>query len=81
MSSPYYYVSRLLAQTCELCGDTDGPFEVHHIRRLSDLNQPGRQNKPIWVKIMASRRRKTIVVCVRYHEDIHRVRTAKDQER
>lgn len=74
-------VSRLLAQTCELCGDTNGPFEVHHIRRLSDLNQPGRQNKPMWVKIMASRRRKTIVVCVRCHEDIHRVRTAKEQER
>ncbi|EOG3474580.1 hypothetical protein ACK83N_004912, partial [Salmonella enterica] len=32
-------ISRLLAQTCECCGANDGPFEVHHIRKLSDLSQ------------------------------------------
>ena len=27
-------VQRLLAQKCENCGSEDGPFEVHHVRRL-----------------------------------------------
>jgi hypothetical protein len=73
-------VSRLLAQACEMCGANDGPFEVHHIRKLSDLNQPGRKEKPLWIKRMASRRRKTLVVCVKCHKEIHRFRSAKNRE-
>lgn len=68
-------VQRLLAQKCESCGTEDGPFEVHHIRRLADLDQPGRRERPLWVKRMASRRRKTLVVCDRCHHDIHRDRS------
>jgi len=68
-------VQRLLAQTCENCGSEDGPFEVHHIRRLVDLDRPGQTERPIWVKRMASRRRKTLVVCNRCHQDIHRDRS------
>jgi hypothetical protein len=68
-------VGRLLAQECELCGTTDGPFEVHHVRKLSDLDRPGQREKPLWVKRMASRRRKTLVTCSRCHQDIHRDRS------
>ncbi len=68
-------VQRLLAQTCEHCGSEDGPFEVHHVRRLADLDRPGRRERPLWVKRMASRRRKTLVVCDRCHQDIHRDRS------
>jgi group II intron reverse transcriptase/maturase len=69
-------VSRLLAQECEVCGTTDGPFQVHHIRRLSDLDQPGRKAKPMWIKRMVARRRKTLVACVPCHEEIHRDHSA-----
>ena len=68
-------VQRLLAEICELCGSVDGPFEVHHIRRLADLNRPGQKEKPLWVKRMASRQRKTLVTCTRCHQDIHRDRS------
>ena len=45
--------------------------EVHHIRKLADLNKPGRREKPAWIHLMAKRRRKTLVVCRPCHEDIH----------
>jgi hypothetical protein len=34
--------------------------EVHHVRKLADLGQPG-PLQPRWAKAMANRRRKTIV--------------------
>ena len=68
-------VQRLLAQKCEHCGSEAGPFEVHHVRRLADLDRPGRRERPLWVKRMAARRRKTLVVCNRCHQDIHRDRS------
>jgi group II intron reverse transcriptase/maturase len=64
---------RLLAQVCEQCGATSitDTIEVHHIRALKDLEKyPGRE-KPLWVKIMAARRRKTLVLCRTCHKDIH----------
>jgi len=70
----------MLAQECEVCGATVGPFQVHHVRRLSELDQPGRNEKPLWVKQMASRRRNTLVVCVPCHEEIHRDRSAWHQK-
>jgi group II intron reverse transcriptase/maturase len=68
-------VQRLLAEVCELCGSVDGPFEVHHIRRLADLDRPGQKEKPLWIKRMASRQRKTLVTCSRCHQEIHRDRS------
>jgi hypothetical protein len=61
---------RLLAQRCELCG-AEEDCEVHHIRKLADLHKAGRKDKPAWVKRMAMRRRKTLVVCRACHEAIH----------
>jgi len=63
-------VRRLLAGGCELCGGS-GTVEVHHLRTLADLRQPGRREKPKWMQLMAMRRRKTLVVCRRCHEAIH----------
>ncbi|WP_118987949.1 HNH endonuclease [Photorhabdus sp. CRCIA-P01] len=74
-------VSRLLAQTCEICGTDEGPFEVHHVRKLCDLNKPGQRKKPLWAKIMAARRRKTLVVCVKCHKEIHKFRPTKNREK
>jgi len=55
-------VQRLLAGRCELCGK-EGPMEVHHIRRLSDIDRPGRRPKEAWERLMSARKRKTLVVC------------------
>jgi group II intron reverse transcriptase/maturase len=63
-------VQRLLANACESCGSTLN-VEVHHIRKLSDLNKPGRNSKPDWMKLMASRRRKTLVLCRECHHNLH----------
>ncbi len=63
-------LQRVLADKCELCGSKEN-VEVHHVRKLADLEKPGRREKPIWVKQMAARRRKTLVVCRKCHEAIH----------
>jgi group II intron reverse transcriptase/maturase len=63
-------IHRLLAGRCEVCGTTER-LEVHHIRKLADLNKPGRNEKPAWVQIMAKRKRKTLVACASCHDSIH----------
>jgi hypothetical protein len=64
---------RLLAQICEHCGATrlTETIEVHHIRALKDLDRYEGREKPSWVKIMAARRRKTLVLCRTCHQDLH----------
>jgi len=61
-------VQRLLAGECELCGVKDEPLEVHHIRKLADINRPGRRPKANWEKVMSARKRKTLVVCGDCHK-------------
>lgn len=63
-------IHRLVTGCCQLCGTTQR-LEVHHIRKLADLNRPGRREKPPWVQLMAKRRRKTLVVCRPCHQHIH----------
>ena len=63
-------VQRLLADQCELCGSEDD-CEVHHINKLADIDRRGQKEKPLWVKRMIARRRKTLVVCRKCHEEIH----------
>lgn len=63
-------LKRLLADTCELCGSTED-IEVHHVRKLADLKTKGKAEKPVWIQIMATRNRKTLVVCRNCHNDIH----------
>ena len=63
-------LQRLLTQRCELCDSTEH-IQMHHIRALKDLQKKGRAEKPVWVKRMAARHRKTLVVCQKCHTDIH----------
>jgi group II intron reverse transcriptase/maturase len=62
-------VARLLADVCEICQQPD-EVEVHHIRKLADLGQPGPLQSR-WAKAMINRRRKTLVVCASCHGHIH----------
>jgi group II intron reverse transcriptase/maturase len=63
-------VQRLLADQCEVCGSGQR-VEVHHVRKLSDLKMKGRKEKPLYIQIMAARRRKTLVLCRPCHDDLH----------
>jgi len=69
-SSRSEVVQHLLFNVCLLCGDV-GPIQMHHIRKLSDIDRPGRRPKEQWEKIMSARRRKSLPVCKKCHTDIH----------
>ena len=70
---------RLRANVCELCGSTV-KVQVHHVRAMKDLRQKGRAKPPVWVEMMATRRRKTLVACASCHADIHAGRPLKQGE-
>jgi group II intron reverse transcriptase/maturase len=63
-------ITRLLANRCEICRNTDS-ISVHHVRRLTDLTPRPGQPQPAWAQRMAARRRKTIIVCLTCHNSIH----------
>nr|WP_274919498.1 group II intron reverse transcriptase/maturase [Streptomyces sp. WZ-12] len=46
-------IHRLIAECCEIC-EARTNLEVHHVRKLADLNRPGRRDKPDWVHLMAT---------------------------
>ena len=70
---------RLRANVCELCGSTV-KVQVHHVRAMKDLRKKGRAKLPVWVEIMATRRRKTLVACGPCHADIHAGRPLQQGE-
>lgn len=63
-------VQRLQADKCELCG-REVDCEVHHIRKLSDIDRPGRRPKSNAEHVMAARKRKTLVLCRECHQKVH----------
>ncbi|HEM4685850.1 TPA: reverse transcriptase [Streptococcus suis] len=63
-------IKRLLANKCELCGSEEN-IEVHHIRKLADLNKHNGKLVPKWKEIMSARCRKTLVTCRDCHHAIH----------
>lgn len=63
-------VQRLVNDKCELCG-AEGPIHMHHIRKLADLDRPGRRPMARWQRIMSARKRKTLAVCEDCHQQIH----------
>ncbi|MFI9276287.1 reverse transcriptase domain-containing protein [Kitasatospora sp. NPDC052896] len=67
-------ITRLLADTCEVCGAT-GDVQVHHVRALADLARAGWPPSD-WARVMLDRRRKTLVACTACHDRIHEARTA-----
>lgn len=73
-------VQRLLAQEGELWG-AEGDWQVHHVRTLADRDRPGQGEKPPWVKRMAARPRKTLVVCRQCHEVIHQERPKRHESK
>lgn len=61
-------VQRLNVNTCEYCGKTGGYMEVHHIKALKDVQG----KKQLWQQMMCAMRRKTMVLCVDCHNELHR---------
>jgi hypothetical protein len=62
-------IHRLLKRRCELCGQA-GNVLVHQVRKLASLGEPG-SGQPAWATLMATKRRKTLVVCAACHNVIH----------
>jgi Reverse transcriptase (RNA-dependent DNA polymerase)/Type II intron maturase len=60
-------IRRLNTRQCEYCETIQGPFEVHHIRKLKDI----KQGKTMWQRMMIARRRKTLVLCRSCHHLLH----------
>jgi hypothetical protein len=60
---------RLRKGRCELC-EEPGKVQVHQIRKLARLGQPG-PGQPAWAAQMVRMRRKTLVVCHPCHQAIH----------
>jgi hypothetical protein len=59
-------LKRLDANQCEYCEKEGGYFEVHHVRKLADV-QDGKQP---WEKLMIARQRKTLVLCLQCHQKL-----------
>ena len=57
---------RLKAEQCEYCERAQGYFEVHHVRKMKDL-----QGKQPWEQVMIARQRKTLVLCIECHDLLH----------
>jgi hypothetical protein len=62
-------ITRLQRGLCELCG-LRGEVHVHHVAKLAELAPPG-LHQPEWARLMATRRRKTLVVCPPCHDVVH----------
>jgi len=59
-------IKRLKARQCEWCGAENVKIEIHHVRKLRDL-----QGKKRWEKLMIARKRKTMALCVSCHNSLH----------
>ena len=66
---PKELIHRLRRRWCELC-EHGAVVAVHQVSRLADLGTPG-TGQPAWAALMATMRRKTLVVCRECHEQIH----------
>jgi group II intron reverse transcriptase/maturase len=58
--------TRLLANRCEWCNTQEGLMEVHHVRKLGNL-----KGRTVWERQMIQRRRKTLILCVECHDELH----------
>ena len=65
--SRWELIRRLNRRRCEYCETTQGPFEVHHVRKLKDI-APGKAG---WQRMMIARRRKTLILCRSCHHLLH----------
>ena len=60
-------IKRLNSGQCEYCETEQGPFEIHHIRKLKDVAK----GKVLWQQLMAAKYRKTLVLCRACHQQLH----------
>lgn len=67
---------RLNEDVCESCGKEKGYFEVHHVRKLEDV-----QGKQWWEQVMSARQRKTFVLCVECHDLLHAGKLSNRQKK
>ena len=67
---------RLKANLCESCGKEGGYCEVHHVRKLKDL-----QGKAWWAQVMSYRKRKTMVLCIECHDLLHAHKLSNRQKK
>jgi group II intron reverse transcriptase/maturase len=58
-------IDRLAMRECEYCGDRE-TLQVHHVRKLKDL-----KGDDFWKWLMAAKKRKTLVICARCHQNLH----------
>jgi group II intron reverse transcriptase/maturase len=77
---PAELVKRLRTGTCELC-ESRSDVEVHHIRRLKDIQTRDQAPQPEWVTHMLTHHRKTLIVCRDCHENIHTGRSQQQYSR
>lgn len=59
-------IARLKACRCEWCGAENVELEIHHVRKLKNLN-----GKKTWEKRMIARKRKTMALCKACHAKLH----------
>lgn len=59
-------INRLRANECEYCGTQQGYFEVHHVNKLKGL-----KTDEVWKQVMVAMRRRTLVLCVDCHRQLH----------
>lgn len=59
-------IERLRAGVCEACGANNAPVEVHHVRKMSEM-----QGSALWTHVKAARTRKRIVLCHDCHVAHH----------
>jgi group II intron reverse transcriptase/maturase len=60
---------RMNANLCEYCGNTSRPMEVHHVRKLKDLQS--KKHLENWERAMIARNRKTLILCNECHHLLH----------
>lgn len=58
-------IDRLKANKCELCGKEGVRLDMHHVRKLKNL-----EGKDDWEKHMIARKRKTIALCRSCHKKV-----------
>ncbi|GBQ20815.1 RNA-directed DNA polymerase [Gluconacetobacter sacchari DSM 12717] len=59
-------VDQLRARSCQACKMEDIPLEVHHARKMSDM-----QGTTLWTQVKAARTRKRVVLCHDCHVAHH----------
>jgi group II intron reverse transcriptase/maturase len=62
-------IRRLRKRECELC-ETGATVAVHQVTSLKELGKHG-PGQPAWAALMATMRRKTLIVCAPCHDWIH----------